>query len=183
MTVNELRDFENYYKCIAFVKERSYYSMKRLKRKNLLLVETKLIKQIPDLHDTKEHYQSFIRKKNRKSIKQSKITTYQPKTFENPNVVDMKSVITKHPKPSHKLSKTIIQAEKVSQVGSNSSFYSDTKNNEKFLNEKNIKITKRAHAFRGVASSYNVKILKSFNPELQPKDTESAIKNKLKKKY
>ena len=33
---------------------------------------------------------------------------------------------------------------------------------------------------QGYASSYNVEILKnSFNPELQFKDTESAIKNKL----
>ena len=46
MTVNELRDliFENDYKRIGFVKEKSYYSMKRLKRKYLLLLETKLIK-------------------------------------------------------------------------------------------------------------------------------------------
>ena len=48
-------------------------------------------------------------------------------------------------------------------------------------NEKNIKITKRAHVFKGYASSYNVEILNSFNPELQLKDTESWIKNKLKK--
>ena len=43
-----------------------------------------------------------------------------------------------------------------------------------------MKITKQAHAFKGYASSYNVEILNSFNPELQLKDTESAIKNKLK---
>ena len=48
-------------------------------------------------------------------------------------------------------------------------------------NEKNIKITKRAHVFKRYASSYNVEILNSFNPELQLKDTESGIKNKLKK--
>ena len=40
---------------------------------------------------------------------------------------------------------------------------------------------KRVHAFKGYASSYNVDILNSFNPELQLKGTESAIKNKLKK--
>ena len=50
--------------------------------------------------------------------------TYQPKTFENPNIVDIKSVITQHPKTSHQLSKTIRQAQK---VGSNSSLYSDAK--------------------------------------------------------
>ena len=50
--------------------------------------------------------------------------TYQSKTFENPNIVDIKSVITQHPKTSHQLSKTIRQAQK---VGSNSSLYSDAK--------------------------------------------------------
>ena len=34
MTVNEIRDFvfENYYKIIEFSQEKSYYSMKRLKK-------------------------------------------------------------------------------------------------------------------------------------------------------
>ena len=32
---------------------------------------------------------------------------------------------------------------------------------------------------KGLASIYNVEFLNSFNPELQLKDTESAIKNKL----
>ena len=48
-----------------------------------------------------------------------------------------------------------------------------------FLNEKSIKIKKGEHAFKEYASTYNVEILNSFNPELQLKDTESAIKNKL----
>ena len=42
MSVNELRDFENfenYYKLIGFVKEKSYYSVKRSK-KDLLLLAT-----------------------------------------------------------------------------------------------------------------------------------------------
>ena len=39
---------------------------------------------------------------------------------------------------------------------------------------------KWAHAFKCDAS-YDVEILNSFNPELQLKDTESAVKNKLKK--
>ena len=47
------------------------------------------------------------------------------------------------------------------------------------MNEKNIKIIKREHAFKGYASTYNIEILNSFNPELQLKDTESAIKSKL----
>ena len=47
------------------------------------------------------------------------------------------------------------------------------------MNEKNLKITKQKHAFEGFESTYNVKILNAFNPELQLKDTESAIKLKL----
>ena len=48
------------------------------------------------------------------------------------------------------------------------------------MNEKkNIKITKRDHAFKGYASTYNVETLNSFKPELQLKDTESTIKSKL----
>ena len=52
------------------------------------------------------------------SVKQSKIITQQPKTFESPNIIDTKSVIIKHPKTR--------KAEKVFQVGSDSSLYSDT---------------------------------------------------------
>ena len=64
-------------------------------------------KHIPDLCNAKEHYKSFLRKKNKKYVKQSQIITCQPKTFQNPNIVDIKSDIIEHPKPSHKLSKTI----------------------------------------------------------------------------
>ena len=52
---------------------------------------------------------------------------------------------------------------------------------ENVFNEKHVKTTKRAHAFKDYGKSYNVEILNSFNPELQLKDTESAIKTKLKK--
>ena len=74
-----------------------------------MLLANKLIKKIPDPRNAKEHYQLFIRKKNIKSLKQSKIISYQPNTFENQDIVDIKSVIIEHPKTSHKLSKTIIQ--------------------------------------------------------------------------
>ena len=47
------------------------------------------------------------------------------------------------------------------------------------MNKKNIKTTKREHAFKGYASTCSVEILNSFNLELQLKDTESAIKSKL----
>ena len=44
---------------------------------------------------------------------------------------------------------------------------------------KSAKITKLSHVYKHYASTYNVEILNSFNPELQFKDIESAIKNKL----
>ena len=44
-----------------------------------------------------------------------------------------------------------------------------------------MKVTKRVHDFKDYVSSSNVEILNSFNPELQLKETESAIKIKLKK--
>ena len=57
--------------------------------------------------------------------------------------------------------------------------FSDTKNF--FFEQNNIKVTKKEHAFKGLARTYNVEISSYFNPELQLKDTESAIKNKLQK--
>ena len=49
-------------------------------------------------------------------VKRSKIIAEQPKTIKNPNIIDIKSVTIEEPKPSCKLSKTIRQAEKISQV-------------------------------------------------------------------
>ena len=72
-----------YFKQIGFSKENSYYLMKRLKREDLLLLANKFIeKKNPDPRNAKEHYQSFLRKKNGKSVKQSKIIMYQPKLLK-----------------------------------------------------------------------------------------------------
>ena len=69
MSVNEIRNFifENYYRRSGFSKENSYYSMKHQKKKDIRWFATKLKKQIPDPHNAKKHYQSFIRKKNTKT--------------------------------------------------------------------------------------------------------------------
>ena len=146
---------------------------KCLKRKDLLLLANKLIDKVPDPRNAKEDYELFLQKKSRKSVKQSEIITYEPKTF---NTFDVKSDITEHSRTSHKLSKSIRQAGKVSF---NSSFFSETKKSENFLNGKSIKITKREHSFKGYASICNGEILNSFNSELQLKGIESAIKSKL----
>ena len=49
MPVNEIRDFifEN------------HYSMKHLKRKDLLLLANKVIVKLPDFRNAKQHYKSF----------------------------------------------------------------------------------------------------------------------------
>ena len=122
------------------------------------MLANKLIEKIPDPRNAKELFQSFIRKKNTKSLKQSKLIPH-PKKFWKSKHCLFKISYTEHPKTSHKFSKTTRQAEKVS---SNSSLHSDTKKSKNVLNEKNVKTTKRAHAFKGYASTYNVEILNSF---------------------
>ena len=71
MPVNDIRDFifENYYKRIGFFKVISYYSMKLLKRKDLFLLANKLTEKEADPRNAKGHYESFLGKKNRKSVK------------------------------------------------------------------------------------------------------------------
>ena len=96
---------------LDFLKNQLEFSEK-LDYKDLLLLANKLTKNIPDPRNAKEHFQSLIIKKNRKSVKQSEITTYKPKTLQILSIVDIKSVITEHPKTSHKLSKTIRKSEK-----------------------------------------------------------------------
>ena len=57
-----------------------------------------------------------------------------------------------------------------------------TQKSELFLNKKIIKLTENM-LFNGFTSNYNAGILTFFNPELQLKDTEFAMKNKLRKYY
>ena len=73
----------------------------KARKKKLLLLANKLIEKVRDPLNAKEHYQSFITKKNRKSVKQPEIITYQPKILKNPNTVDIKWSITEHPKISN----------------------------------------------------------------------------------
>ena len=78
---------------------------------------------------------NHLRKKNRKSVKQPEIITYQSNNFKNLNIADIKSVITEYAKTSHKLCKTTRNSEK---VGSNSSLYSDPKKTRTFFERKKI---------------------------------------------
>ena len=54
------------------------------------MLRNKLIENIPDPHNGKQQYQPFILMKNRKSVQQLKIISYQPRTFQNPEIVDKK---------------------------------------------------------------------------------------------
>ena len=98
----------------------------------MLLLATKLIEKIADATNAKQYYKSYLKRKNTHLVKRSKIITQLLKSFENPKIVDIKSVTMEHPKTSCKLSKTIRQTKKVFQVGSgkssNSPLYSETKN-------------------------------------------------------
>ena len=64
------------------------------------------------LVSAKEYYNSYLKRKNKKLVKRSKIITQQPKTLENQNLVDIQSIIIEHPKTSRKLSKAVRQTEK-----------------------------------------------------------------------
>ena len=68
ISINKIKGFifENYYKQIGFSKKISYNSIKGLNKNALLLLANKLIKNVLDPRNAKEHYQSFIMKKNRK---------------------------------------------------------------------------------------------------------------------
>ena len=57
--------------------------------------------------------------------------------------------------------------------------YCDIKDVKIYWTKKIWKKTKREHAFKRYASTYNVEFLHAFNTELQLKNAESAIKSKL----
>ena len=90
--------------------------------------------------------------KRKKICETSEVIAYQPKAFEESKIVDTESDIIEHPITSHKLTKTIRMGEKVDY---SNSLYSEYKVYSKyivysFLNEKNVKITKQTHAFKGL---------------------------------
>ena len=78
MSISEIKGFvfENYYKRFGFFKIIGYNSVKRLYQKDLLQLANKLQKNVTNPRNAKEHYQSFITKKNKKSVRQSEINTF-----------------------------------------------------------------------------------------------------------
>ena len=49
--------------------------------------------KIPYPRNAKQHYQSFTKRKNRKSVKQLKVITDQPKTFESQMLLILKQLL------------------------------------------------------------------------------------------
>ena len=72
----------------------------KCQKKDRQLLRIKLTEKIPDPCNPKEHYKSFAIKKNTKSVKKAKVITQQPKTYGQPNIVDIKPVIIEHSKTS-----------------------------------------------------------------------------------
>ena len=88
--------------------KKAIINQRNVRKEDLFLLATKLIDKITDPSNTK---------KCNKFVKQSNIITQQLNAIENLNNFDVESVTIEHPKTSHKLSKTIRQAEMVSPVG------------------------------------------------------------------
>ena len=69
MAVNELRNFtfENYYKQFGFYNENSYYSMRHQKIRRSTIVckkiGEKIIEKLSDSSNTKEYYNSYLKRK------------------------------------------------------------------------------------------------------------------------
>ena len=123
---------------LNFIKKAVIIQWDTKKKNRFIIVHKQINRKTPDPHNADEYYQLFSRKKKRNSVKQIEIIIYQRKTFENPNTVDIRLIITKYPNISHKLPKTIRQAEK---VVFNSSLHNNRKKTETCLNKKNMKIT------------------------------------------
>ena len=79
MSINELRDFifENYYKRIGLVKEESYYSMKRLKKRFVVACKQINRKKIPDPGNAKELSIIYkkVKHKTSKTIRNNYLST------------------------------------------------------------------------------------------------------------
>ena len=86
MTIKELKNFYiYYYRQVWFSKENSYYSMKCQKKKDLLLLAIILIEKIPDATNAKQNYQSYLKRKNTKLVRQSNITI--PNNYSTPKLL------------------------------------------------------------------------------------------------
>ena len=95
--------------------------MIKLKKKDLLSVETKLIEKHLILLISKNVINLILRKKNDKTIKNNCSKT---KNYRKVKIVHIKIAIIEHPKTSQKLSKTIKETKKPSHIGSGKNSHS-----------------------------------------------------------
>ena len=63
----------------------------------MLLLATKLIEKIVDPGHAKELYNPYLKKKNTKLLKRSKIVTQQLKAIENSNAVGIQKLLLNYP--------------------------------------------------------------------------------------
>ena len=106
MTVKDLRKFifENYVKLIGFTKKESYYSLKKQKKKDLVLFATNVTKKkYETVKKAKEHYELFLKNKGKKYRKVSK-------SMKKPSNGDIKSVTVRHYETASDLLKPIKQS-------------------------------------------------------------------------
>ena len=107
-----------------------------LEKKDLFLLASRLKEKVNDPRNAKEHHESFLRKKNKKSVKQSQIITCWYKMS--------------YCRTSKNFTEIIQDYNKGKKVGSSNFLYNDTKKTKNFLNEKNVKITKREHVLKAM---------------------------------
>ena len=93
---NEVRDF--IFQNFLSKSENSYCSMKHVKKRFIVTCK-QINRKVPDPHNGEEHYQPFIRKKNTKISETIQNIYLSTKiVWKHLSIVDIKSVITKHPK-------------------------------------------------------------------------------------
>ena len=80
----------------------------------LLLLANKLIEEKTWSLQCEGTLSLVYKKKKTNSVRQSKTITYQPRTFQNLNIADVKLINTERPQTSYKLSKSIRQIKKSS---------------------------------------------------------------------
>ena len=82
MTIKKPRDFiyENYYRRIGFPETNRYYSINDQKKKDFFMLAAKL--KMHDPSNTKEYYQSYLKRKNAKLGKATKNNYTATKNYQ-----------------------------------------------------------------------------------------------------
>ena len=64
--MEDLQEFMSgiFYKRVGFTEKDSHYSLRTMKKKDLLLLATKLTKKIPDPTKARKHYELFLKNKD-----------------------------------------------------------------------------------------------------------------------